>query len=364
MSASLTNVSSNNKMSPTEYLASTFSIVAYDPDAQEWGGAVASKAFQVGGNVAWAQAGVGAVVTQALLLKAYGPKALALLKGRHDPKDVIAYLLEKDEQGARRQLAVVDAEGRATNYTGNDCPPWAGGIAEPNVSVQGNFLAGERVVIQMLRAFKAGKGKLADRLVTALEAGQKAGGDTRGQQSASVLVVREQSDVNGAGDVYVDLRVDDHKSPIAELRRLYGVWERQMYPFLEGQRIKALLQAKRYARAQKLHREFVTNAERVVKKNRQDADLMNALAWTLAQNPMGLDAALKYAQRGAKLKPRDANIADTLAEVWHQRGESERAVTIERGLVEKYPERADFKQQLSKFEKASFEKARKPTHKG
>lgn len=345
-------------MSPTEYLAATFSIIAYDPDAQEWGVGVQSKAFTVGGNVPWAQAGVGAVATQAWTIKAYGPRGLALLKAGHDPRDVIEHLIASDKNGARRQLAVLDGQGRAANYTGNECLPWAGGIAEQNVSVQGNLLTGERVVTNMLRAYKATTGKLADRLIAALEAGQKAGGDRRGQQSAALLVVREKSDVNGAGDVYVDLRVDDHNTPIAELRRLYGIWELKLYPLLEGQRIQGLFKAKRYARAQKLHREFVANAARLAKRNWSDAILMNDLAWTLAQNPMGLDAALKYAQRGAKLKPREENIADTLAEVWYQRGETEHAMAIERGLVAKYPDRADFAAQLNKFERAS-----KPTRK-
>lgn len=339
-------------MSFTEYLASTFSIIAYDPDAQEWGVAVQSKAFIVGGIVPWAQAGVGAIATQAWTNKSFGPRGLALLKRGHDPKDVIEHLIGSDKGGARRQLAVLDAQGRAANYTGNECSAWAGGIAEQNVSVQGNILAGERVLTNMLRAFRAKEGKLADRLITALEAGQKAGGDTRGQQSAAVLVAREKSDINGAGDVYVDLRVDDHKTPIAELRRLYGIWEMQLYPQLEGNRINGLLKAKKYARAQKLHREFSANAARLARKYSRDADLMNNLAWQLSKNALGLDAALKYAQRGVKLKPRDENIADTLAEVLYQRGDIGRAVEIERGLVIAHPARADLKGQLAKFEKA------------
>ncbi len=129
------------------------------------------------------------------------------------------------------------------------------------------------------------------RLISALEAGQKAGGDTRGQQSASVLVAREKSDLDGIGDVYVDLRVDDHKTPIAELRRIYGVWERELYPFLEGNRINALLQSARYARAQKLHREFTANAKKLAKKYPRDANLLNNLAWQFSKNQLGLDAA-------------------------------------------------------------------------
>lgn len=340
-------------MPQSEYLASTFSIIAYDPAAQEWGAAVESKAFTVGVLVPFAQAGVGAIATQAWVRPSLGPRGLRLLKAGHDPRDVIQHLLQGDKGAAVRQLGVLDAQGRAANYTGNECLTWAGGIAEQNVSVQGNILTGERVVTGMLSAFQKAQGKLAERLIVALDAGQKAGGDRRGQQSAALLVVREKSDLDGVGDRYVDLRVDDHKTPIVELRRLYGVWEKQMYPYLEGRRINALLHAKRYARAQKLHREFAVHAERIAKKNWTDAAFLNNLAWQFSQNQLGLDAALRYGQRAAKLKPRDANIADTLATVYFERGDAARAVELERTLVAKYPDRADFKSQLNKFEKAA-----------
>lgn len=340
-------------MSHPGHVTSTFSIVASDPRAQEWGVAVQSKSFNVGESVPWAQAGVGAVATQAWTVKAYGPRALALLRRGHDPKDVLAHLLVNDKGGATRQLALIDAKGHATNFTGNECPPWAGGLAEPNVSVQGNHLAGERVLKNMLRAFHAQEGKLGDRLLRALEAGQKAGGDTRGQQSAALIVAREQSDIDGAGDGYVNLRVDDHVEPIQELRRLYGIWELELYPYLESQRINALLRAKKYARAQRLHRDFAANAERLARKHRDDANLMNTLAWMLAQNALGLDAALKYARRGVRLKPENASIVDTLAEVLYQRGEISQAIKIERALVAAHPDRADLQAQLARFEKGN-----------
>lgn len=340
-------------MSPSAYRASTFSIIGYDPAAQEWGVAVQSKAFIVGGMVPWAQAGVGAIATQAWTKKAFGPRGLGLLKRGHDPKDVIEHLIGSDDDGARRQLGVMDAHGRTANYTGQQCTAWAGGIAEQNVSVQGNLLAGERVLKQMLAAYKKKRGKLAERLIAALEAGQRAGGDTRGQQSAALLVVREKSDTDGIGDVYVDLRVDDHAAPIVELRRLYGIWERELYPYLEGQRINSLLRAKKYARAQKLHRAFTAHAARLARKYPDDAPLLNALAWQFAQNKLGLDAAYKFAQRAIKLAPKDANIRDTLAQVLYQRGDAARAVAIERELVAANPQRADFQKQLEKFTRAT-----------
>ena len=345
-------------MSPDTYLASTFSILGYDPHAQEWGVAVQSKAFIVGGIVPWAQAGVGAIATQAWTNKSFGPRGLGLLKRGHDPLDVIEHLIGSDPDGARRQLAVMDAQGRTANYTGEGCTAWAGGIAEPNVSVQGNILAGERVIKQMRAAFHKTQGKLALRLLAALDAAQRAGGDTRGQQSAALLVVREKSDIDGIGDVYVDLRVDDHKTPLAELRRLYELWERELYPYLEGNRVTTLLREKKYARAQRMHRGFSVNAERLARKFPRDARLFNALAWQLSKNALGLDAAYKYARRAVKLEPQNPDILDTWAEVLYQRGEVARAIAIEQDLVKQYPQRADLQTHLKTFSRVAKPKQR------
>lgn len=346
-------------MSPSEYLAATYSILGYDPRAREWGVAVQSRAFAVGAVVPWARAGTGAVATQAWTNKSFGPRGLKLLGRGHDPRQVIENLIASDSGGARRQLAVMDAKGRTANYTGEGCTAWAGGIAEPNVSVQGNILAGERVVRQMLAAFHKTPGKLALRLLAALDAGQRAGGDTRGQQSAVLLVVREKSDIDGAGDVYLDLRVDDHTTPLTELRRLYEIWERQFYPYLEGNRITALLREKKYARAQRLHRDFSVEAERLARKYPRDAQLLNGLAWQLAQNALGLDAAEKFARRAVKLEPQNPDILDTRAEVLYQRGETAQAIAIEQELVAKHPGRADLVSQLEKFSRAAKSKRRR-----
>ena len=150
---------------------------------------------------------------------------------------------------------------------------WAGGIAEENVSVQGNILTGERGTDRNAGALKKATGKLAERLIAALVAGQKAGGDKRGQQSAALLVVREKSDINGIGDAYVDFRVDDHKTPIAELQRLYGVWQKELYPYLEGHAHQFTVRAKKYARAQRMHREFSARAALLSRKYPKDAEL-------------------------------------------------------------------------------------------
>jgi uncharacterized Ntn-hydrolase superfamily protein len=210
-------------------LIATFSIVAADPKTGEVGVAVQSKYFAVGAVVPWARAGVGAVATQALGLARYGPLLLDALSRGDRPADALKAALAEDAMAARRQVAVVRADGEAASHTGDGCQPWAGGRSGPGFAAQGNILAGPEVVEEMARAFTVSAGSLAERLVSALEAGQAAGGDSRGQQSAAVLV--EQAGYHAVGsegiDRLVDLRVDDHPQPIAELRRLLGLRLRQ-----------------------------------------------------------------------------------------------------------------------------------------
>jgi uncharacterized Ntn-hydrolase superfamily protein len=207
----------------------TFSIVAFDEATKELGIAVQSKFIAVGAVVPWARAGVGAIATQAYANTTYGPEGLALLEQGLAPAEVVRRLTEGDPGRARRQLGIVDARGRAATFTGAQCNAWAGGAAEPGFCVQGNILAGEAVTAEMARAFKETGGDLGGRLIAALEAGQRAGGDTRGMQSAALLIVREGGGYAGQNDRYRDLRVDDHPDPIAELRRVYRL-HKQVFP--------------------------------------------------------------------------------------------------------------------------------------
>ena len=215
--------------SPVPALISTFSIVAADPSTGQVGVAVQSKYFAVGAVVPWARAGVGAVATQALGLARYGPALLDALEGGERPPAALKAALANDPLAAQRQIGVVHADGEAANHTGTKCYAWAGGRMGPGFSVQGNILTGEQVVDNMARAFTGAPGSLAERLLASLEAGQAAGGDSRGQQSAALLV--EQLGYRDLGlegiDRLVDLRVDDHPQPIAEMRRLFGLWQRQ-----------------------------------------------------------------------------------------------------------------------------------------
>jgi uncharacterized Ntn-hydrolase superfamily protein len=202
----------------------TFSVVAFDRDTDSWGVAVASKCLAVGHAVPWGSAHAGAVATQALANLSYGPDGVALLREGRSAADLVDELVGSDALASQRQLGVVDAAGRAASHTGADCLPWAGGIVDGDVTVQGNILAGEHVLAAMLEAYRVdGKEPFVRRLLRTLEAGDAAGGDRRGKQSACVRVWREGAAYGGGLDVAVDLRVDDDPEPVAELARLVGL---------------------------------------------------------------------------------------------------------------------------------------------
>ncbi len=203
----------------------TFSIVARDPKTKDLGVAVESKFVAVGSVVPWAQSGIGAVATQSYANPAYAPKALALMRRGIAPKDVVKRLVEKDKDAAQRQVGLVDARGRAAAFTGKECFDWAGHVVGKGYAIQGNILAGEDVVKSMARAYESTDGDLPVRLLAALSAGQRAGGDRRGQQSASLLIVREDGGYGGFNDRWVDVRVDDHPAPIEELIRIFNIYD-------------------------------------------------------------------------------------------------------------------------------------------
>jgi uncharacterized Ntn-hydrolase superfamily protein len=199
----------------------TFSIVARDPATGELGVAVQSRFIAVGAVVPWARAGVGAVATQSYANPTYGPRGLDRLAKGEDPGAALDAMLAEDKDRDVRQAGMIDAAGRVATRTGSKCHGWAGGRTGPGYAVQGNLLAGEEVVTAMAKAFEVSRGELADRLIAALQAGQEAGGDLRGKQSAALLVVREGWGYGGLNDRYRDLRVDDHPDPIPELKRIH-----------------------------------------------------------------------------------------------------------------------------------------------
>jgi uncharacterized Ntn-hydrolase superfamily protein len=204
-------------------LSSTFSIVAFDPSTKDLGIAVQSRYFSVGPIVPWAEANVGAIATQSFVNVSYGPRGLQLLKEGLGIHKVIEKLTQEDEGREYRQLGIIDANGNAAAYTGEKCLEWAGSKIGKNYSAQGNILDGEEVVKSMSRKFEVATGDLAERLISALEGGEEAGGDVRGRQSAAILVVRKGKGRGGYGDRLIDLRVEDNPNPIAELKRLLNL---------------------------------------------------------------------------------------------------------------------------------------------
>jgi uncharacterized Ntn-hydrolase superfamily protein len=313
--------------------------------------AVQSKAFAVGSAVAWAEAGVGAVATQAQTNEAFGPRGLALLEAGLTSDQVLDILLGSDDGREHRQVAVMDARGVAVNFTGGQCLDWAGGVTGPNFACQGNILASGAVVDGMAEAFETAAGPLAERLLEALVAGQAAGGDKRGVQSAALLVVRPSTVYPQYRHRYIDLRVEDHTDPIAELVRLYRMWEKtdlvQAYA-----RFAEQYEAEGRTGLAALEREKIGMLlARSLEEEDRDPDQLNNLAWYCATNDIFLEQALEAATLAVAMRPEDANILDTLAEVYFRLDMVDEAVsTIERAIAID-PASSYYREQLRRFRK-------------
>ena len=200
----------------------TYSIAACDLDAEQWGVATQSKFLAVGSVVPWAEPHVGAIATQAYANPRYGPEGLSLLRDGLSAREVVDRLTAHDDGRSHRQLGVVDSKGESATFTGDECMDWAGGLAGPNFAAQGNILVSEETVTALAQTFAATAGRpLGERLVECLAAAQAAGGDSRGQQSAALLVAERDGGYAGLSDTLIDLRVDDHVDPVGELARLY-----------------------------------------------------------------------------------------------------------------------------------------------
>jgi uncharacterized Ntn-hydrolase superfamily protein len=277
----------------------TFSIVAVDRDAGEVGCAVQSKYFSVGSVVPWAQAGVGAVATQAAGVAVYGARALEELARGAMPEEALERVLADDEGRETRQLGVVAADGRAAAFTGSACNEWAGHRIGDGYAVQGNILAGEAVVDAMAHAFEDTPGPLVERMVASLEAGQAAGGDRRGQQSAAVVVERvgARSESREGIDRVCDLRVEDHAAPIAELRRLVAIWT----GWEAARRANKFYERKDYGSA--------VAAMRTVLESREDALVLYNLACYESLDGR-TDDALGHLRRAIELDPSYRRLAE------------------------------------------------------
>lgn len=219
---SFNSISAQNFFS--QPLAHTYSIVARDPVTGEMGVAVQSHWFSVGSIVSWGEAGVGVVATQSFVNPSFGIRGLELIKAGKSPQEAVDELIFSDEGRDVRQLAILDTKGRSASYTGKNCIPEAGNIAKENYSVQANLMLNNKVWSAMSEAFEKSSGPIAERMIDALEAGQNAGGDIRGMQSASVLVVKGESSGKVWEDRIIDLRVEDSPEPLKELKRVLKVY--------------------------------------------------------------------------------------------------------------------------------------------
>lgn len=331
---------------------STFSIVAFDSVTQELGVAVQSRYFSVGSVVAWAEAGVGAVATQARVQASYGPQALAMLRSGIAPDEILRGFAASDSQWAHRQVGIVSAQGRVASWTGPKCNDWAGGASGPDFVCQGNILAGPAVVEGLARAFRDTRGELGERLIAALEAAQAAGGDKRGQQSASLLVVRPSARHPEYRHRYVDLRVEDHRAPIAELRRLWHVHQgfhgAGAHMELAAEYDAAGRRDLAARERERVHRILLSALER----RERDASLLNGLAWTCATHDIELADAARAAERAARIAPRDTDVLDTLAEVYFRLKRVDRAIEVGTRAAALDPKSQYLKDQLARFRAA------------
>ena len=272
-------------------LHATFSIVARDPNTGELGVAVASRFFSVGSVVPYAKAGVGAVATQANANVTYGPRGLELLARGATAEETMKVLLRGDANASSRQFGIAGADGTSVSYSGPECTAWAGGRSGPNYAVQGNILTGEAVVIAMEKAFLETKGTLARRMWAAMLAGDAAGGDSRGRQSASLLVVKEGAGFNGGNDRAIDIRVDDHPDPFRELGRLLDyaemnyAWNEAWTAFTQKRFAEALVTQERAAKLGATVPEVIYDLAVIRLAAGKRAEALEALAKALAMNP-------------------------------------------------------------------------------
>lgn len=314
-------------------LLSTFSIVANDPETGEWGIAVASKVPFVGQMVPWAKANTGAIATQAWANLGYGPEGLRLLSEGMSASDVIQTLTSADSLANQRQIGVVDSRGNSASFTGTETMFWAGGVTGQGYAIQGNILTGPVVVDAMERSFLSTEGEiLAYRLLEALKAGEDAGGDSRGRQSAAILVVRENGGHQGFTDVLVDIQVSDNPEAVTELRRLYFRWWEplNMLSMYEGERAMAVL-------------------SRMSAQDYDEPWMQNSVAWSMAMADLDLERALALALEASASEPEDANIMDTVAEVLYRLDRTDEAVQWGSRALELDPGNTYLLEQLTRF---------------
>ncbi|MGH8103352.1 MAG: DUF1028 domain-containing protein [bacterium] len=330
----------------------TFSVVGYDPSTGDLGVAVQSRFFGVGSVVPYAEAGVGAIATQAFGNTTYGPRGLTLLKLGMSAGSAVSLLTTNDGLRDQRQVGIVDAHGSAAAFTGKGTLDWAGNIGGEHFSVQGNILASEPVLKAMADAYQSTNDGLAEKLLAALDAGQAAGGDKRGKQSAALLVVRAGGGYAGYNDRFIDLRVEDNPEPLIELRRLYNLWQKT---FGVGARLataKAMETNGNGEGALLERRKAYLIIQDILKEKPDDAQVLNASAWDLCSNIFNVKEGLEIAKRAVALAPKDWSIVDTLAECYYANGMYDEAIATETEALNAEPENTYYAQQIAKYRAA------------
>ncbi len=323
--------------SPGKIYTSTFSIVAMDTLTGEYGVGVASKVLDVGYIVPWGEPGTGAVATQAQTNAMFGPDGLEILRTGVTAEETMETLLGSDPEREVRQLGIVDSEGNSASFTGSGTLDWAGSITGPGYAIQGNILTGPEVIEEMERAYLTEEGSLGDRLLAALLAGDAAGGDSRGRQSAAMVVFRENGGYQGSSDLLVDIRIADADDPLGDLQRIYEKW---CMWFVFPVYIDAGSPETEYALG--IMDDYLVSGD-------VDAQTLNGLAWDLAIRQLYPERAVEIAIMAIEMEPEDANIMDTVAESYYALGEFEKAVEWEQKALELDPENVFFNEQLVKF---------------
>jgi uncharacterized Ntn-hydrolase superfamily protein len=327
--------------------AGTFSIVAHDPETDEWGIAVASKVLDVGYIVPWIEPGIGAVATQAYTNVYFGPWALDLLRAGLSAEEVLDSIIARDTMPEQRQVGIIDKDGHAAAYTGTMTSKWAGHYTDKHVSIQGNILVGKQVIDSMLVAYKRTSGPLSQRLLAALIAGELAGGDSRGKQSAALYVMKKRGGYEGVDDRLVDLKVVDNPEAVKELERLYTKWQ---YVFLAPAYLR--FSREDTVRAEVYLARTYSLLVTALSSEFDDADIYNTLAWEFALKKIYPEKTLQAAKKAHELDPNADYIMDTLAEAYFAMGRYDEAIHWEKEALKKSPDDEFFKGQLEKFKKA------------
>jgi uncharacterized Ntn-hydrolase superfamily protein len=322
----------------------TFSIVGMDPDTREWGVAVASRIYDCGYVIVWLRPEAGAVATQGMVNARLGPLALDRMSAGMTAGEALQDILSMDPGCSTRQLGVIDRHGNSAAHTGSDSLEWAGHLTGDFVSVQGNVVTGPRVVSSMLDTFRKTEGELAERLLSALEAGESAGGDRRGRQSAALMVTRENGGYEGTDDRLVQISVPDHPEPVLELRRLYEMWK---YAFIIPAYLRLADENRNSSDAFRLRVHGLIG--KALDGNLGKPEICNSLAWHLAQWKGFAQESIMLARRAHELAPDDPNIMDTLAEAFFVAGEISEALHYAKEAIKREPGNGYFRQQLERF---------------